>query len=195
MAAVNWTRLGVASLFGLAAYFFARRAFAAPLARSRALEIRVADPEPEPLAVAPGPVLPTDQPQFPWENATRAKPYISAFREAEVRNGLPRGLLSRVAYQESRFDPAAVSPAGARGMLQILPSTARDLGINPDDPFQAIEGAARYLAQLRRRFGNLTLALAAYNWGQGNLSRSGIGAAPAETREYVADITADVSLG
>lgn len=111
--------------------------------------------------------------------------YAAMFRAAEQRNGLPAGLLNAVAKHESSYNPRAVSPAGARGLMQIMPATARELGVDPMKPEQAIDGAARLLASNLRRFDSVELAVAAYNAGAGAVSRYG-GIPPyAETRAYV----------
>lgn len=114
--------------------------------------------------------------------------YDDAFTEAERGNGLPAGLLKRMAWTESRFDPAARSPVGALGLMQFMPTTARDMRINPMDPYQSIKGAGAYMRQLYNRFGNWEEAVAAYNWGQGNVARLGLAAAPAETRNYLTSV-------
>lgn len=129
----------------------------------------------------------------------RAAPYAEAIRTAEVNFSLPSGLLARLLYQESRFRPEIIdgrvaSSAGAQGIAQFMPGTARELGIDPLDAQASIGAAARYLRAQFDRFGSWAQALAAYNWGPGNLQRKGLGAAPAETRRYVADILADVGL-
>lgn len=129
-----------------------------------------------------------------WKYDPRGNQYDSAFNAAEAQYGLPAGMLRRVAWQESRFDPLAVSPVGALGLMQFMPSTAASLGVNPADPFSSITGAAKYLASLYRQTGTWTLALAAYNWGIGNVNNYGIAQAPAETRQYVASITADLGI-
>lgn len=125
--------------------------------------------------------------------------YRDLFAEMETKYELPRGLLSRVAWQESRFRADIItgetrSPAGAVGIMQFMPGTAAELGINPLVPEQAIPAAARYLRALRREFGNWPDALAAYNWGAGNVYkwRRGEKTLPEETRDYIADISADV---
>ncbi|WP_380163574.1 transglycosylase SLT domain-containing protein [Jannaschia sp. R86511] len=119
----------------------------------------------------------------------------AAFQAATTRYDLPVGLLQAVAHQESGMRTDAVSPAGARGLMQIMPATARELGVDPMDPAQAIDGAARYLRQQLDAFGSLDLALAAYNAGPGNVRRHD-GVPPfAETRNYVAAITAAMGRG
>jgi len=132
-----------------------------------------------------------------WQPPGRAAPYLAAIAAAEDSNGIPRNLLARLLYQESRFrediiSGATSSPAGALGIAQFMPATAAEFGLNPLDPYASIAAAGRYLAQLYRRFGNWPEALAAYNWGQGNVSRKGLAAAPLETRNYVAQITGDI---
>ena len=111
--------------------------------------------------------------------------YAALFRAAEQRNNLPAGLLNAVAKHESSYNPNAVSPAGARGLMQIMPATARELGVDPMIPEQAVDGAARLLASNLRQFGSVDLAVAAYNAGAGAVARYG-GIPPyAETRAYV----------
>jgi cell wall-associated NlpC family hydrolase len=112
-------------------------------------------------------------------------PYASTFAAAASRHGVPASLLAAVAKVESNYNPGAVSPAGARGLMQFMPGTARDFGINPMDPAQAIDGAARKLAADLKTFGSLPLALAAYNAGGGAVRKYG-GIPPyAETQAYV----------
>ena len=107
--------------------------------------------------------------------------------------GLPVGYLARLIWQESRFNPAALSPAGAQGIAQFMPSTARMRGVaNPFDPAEAMARSAEYLDFLELKFGNLGLAAAAYNGGEGRIGRyvaNGGGILPAETREYVMIVT------
>jgi hypothetical protein len=117
-------------------------------------------------------------------------PYADLFNRAGARHGVPAALLAAVAKVESGYDAAAVSPAGALGLMQIMPATAGGLGINPRDPAQAVDGAARILKANLREFGSLPLALAAYNAGGGAVRRYG-GIPPfAETQAYVPKVTA-----
>ena len=105
---------------------------------------------------------------------------------------LPKGFLARLVWQESRFDPGAVSPAGAQGIAQFMPATGRLRGLRDAyDPAEALARSAEYLQFLRQRFGNLGLAAAAYNAGEGALERITTrgGFIPYETRDYVTIIT------
>lgn len=112
-------------------------------------------------------------------------PYADLFTRAGARHGVDASLLAAVASQESSFNASAVSPAGAQGLMQFMPATARGLGVNALDPTSAIDGAARYLSSLSKQFGSTELALAAYNAGPGTVSRHG-GIPPyPETQNYV----------
>ncbi len=118
-------------------------------------------------------------------SAITGVPYADLFTRAGARHGVDASLLAAVASQESGFNASAVSPAGAQGLMQFMPATAKGLGVNPLDPTSAIDGAARYLSSLSRQFGSTELALAAYNAGPGTVSRHG-GIPPyPETQNYV----------
>lgn len=102
----------------------------------------------------------------------------------EDEHGLPRGLLYAVEMTESGGNPEAVSPAGATGVMQLMPRTAKELDVDPYDPAQSIQGGARMLGRLLRQYhGNLERALQAYNFGEGNLARGK--PLPRETQQYV----------
>lgn len=112
--------------------------------------------------------------------------------QAAAKYGLDPRLLSAQIKAESSFNPRAVSPKGARGLMQLMPDTAAELGVaDPFDPVQNIEGGAKYMRQLIDKYqGNVNAALHAYNWGMGNVDRQGLEKAPKETRDYVAKIRA-----
>lgn len=119
-------------------------------------------------------------------------PFGAEITAAARRHGIDPALLAGLVRQESNFDPSAGSPAGARGLTQLMPATAAGLGVSDvTDPAQALEGGARYLAQQLERFGgDVTLALAAYNAGPGAVQRHG-GVPPyAETQSYVKKVQA-----
>lgn len=125
------------------------------------------------------------QAQAPTATALLDVPFAEEINAAAARHGVDPRLLAAVARAESGFNPSAVSPAGARGLMQIMPATARELGVDPMDPAQAADGAARYLASQLDQFGSVELALAAYNAGPGNVRRYN-GIPPFnETRTYV----------
>ena len=124
-------------------------------------------------------------------------PYDDLITSSANQYGIPPQVLYKLLYTESRFRPDIIdgrtkSPAGALGIAQFMPATAQqELGSTAAalDPAQAIPGAARYLAKLQRQLGgDLTKAVAAYNWGIGNVQRKGLSAAPKETRDYAMNI-------
>ncbi|HEX5644881.1 MAG TPA: lytic transglycosylase domain-containing protein [Erythrobacter sp.] len=131
------------------------------------------------------------QPVSHGEVSARGVPaaYAAKVAELSMRYDLSPALIEALVWQESRWRHGAVSPKGARGLAQLMPGTARDLGVDPDDPYANLEGGARYLrAQLNRFGGDLEKALAAYNAGPGRVERAGGVPRIAETRQYVAAI-------
>jgi hypothetical protein len=117
-------------------------------------------------------------------------PYGATFAAAAREHGVPAALLAAVAKVESNYNPRAVSHAGAQGLMQFMPATARDYGVDPFDPASAIDGAARKLAADLKAFGSVPLALAAYNAGAGAVRQHG-GIPPyAETQAYVPKVLA-----
>ena len=131
------------------------------------------------------------------DNEKKYAPLIAA---AENEHGIPAGVLHRLLKQESHFRTdiitgATRSPVGALGIAQFMPATAKDEGINPLDPVASINGAGRYLAKLYQSTGSWQKAVAAYNWGVGNVKKkvtaygsNWLAYAPTETKNYVATI-------
>lgn len=119
--------------------------------------------------------------------------YAPAIAKAETDFGIPAGMLHRLLKQESAFRTDIItgkikSAVGAMGIAQFMPATAKEeLGSVAAalDPDQSIPGAARYLKKLQRMTGTWEKAVAAYNWGVGNVTRKGLAAAPRETQDYV----------
>lgn len=125
---------------------------------------------------------------------TSACPIPARFRPAFVRaardSGQELAMLVAVAEVESRFEPTARSRADARGLLQVLPSTAASLNLNPDDPASNVLAGARYLKLLFDRYQTTDLAFAAYNAGPTAVDRAGGIAPSSETLTYVANVQA-----
>lgn len=131
--------------------------------------------------------------QFGVHAGAARQRWLSLAAEVERKYALPAGLLGATMHVESNFDPLARSGAGAIGLMQLMPTTARGLGVEPRDPEQAIEGAGRYYRQLLGMVGgDLNSAVAAYNWGPGALRANGLDAAPAETRAHVKKVLAAI---
>jgi len=115
--------------------------------------------------------------------------YRSLAYQTAQKYGINPDLFVRQIQAESAFNPAAVSSAGAIGLGQLMPATAKELGVDPTDPAQNLEGAARYMKQLLGRYkGDQTLALAAYNAGMGNVDKAGGVPNFKETQNYIAKI-------
>jgi cell wall-associated NlpC family hydrolase len=144
--------------------------------------------DPAPFATAPAGTAPLAR-TATTTTAPAGTPFADLFQSAGTTHGVDPSLLAAVARQESGFDPRAVSPAGAQGLMQLMPGTARGLGVaDPFDPAQAVDGAARLLDDLLTRFGSVELALAAYNAGPGAVLRyDGVPPYP-ETRAYVQSV-------
>jgi hypothetical protein len=120
----------------------------------------------------------------------------AAIDKASAANNLDRIFFTRLLWKESLFDPNAVSPAGAQGIAQFMPGTAEIRKLeDPFDPMAAISASAAFLADLKKDFGNLGLAAAAYNAGEGRVVRwlNGESNLPDETEGYVASITGRIA--
>ena len=112
-------------------------------------------------------------------------PYLAMAREAAVRNGVPADMFLKLVQQESGWTAYAKSHKGALGLAQLMPETARRLNVDPLDPYQNLDGGARYLSRQYRKFGSWRLALAAYNAGPEAVRKYG-GVPPyKETQNYV----------
>jgi hypothetical protein len=166
-----------------------------------------------PVAPVPSPVLARiangDPREFEDEGGTPPKAYIlpvaqptvprltrtamcHAVASAARANDLPVPFFANLIWQESTFNPRSVSPAGAQGVAQFMPGTAKEYGLNnPFEPIQALHAAGRFLGRLLAQFGNLGLAAAAYNAGPGRVSdfMTKRRKLPDETKNYVVRIT------
>lgn len=124
--------------------------------------------------------------------ARAANDFCPVIGQEARKSGLPVGFFTRLIWTESRFDPDAVSPAGAQGVAQFMPRTASSRGLlNPFSPVEALRESASYLHELLQSFGNLGLAAAAYNAGPGRLAHwlNGQDELPSETVDYVLAVT------
>jgi soluble lytic murein transglycosylase-like protein len=141
-----------------------------------------AEVDPAPASVTPETLVAESAGPATWRNR---------IAELAAKYDVSPTLLEAVVWQESRWQPGAVSPAGARGLAQLMPGTARAMGVNPDDPHANLEGGARYLRmQLDAFDGDIEKALAAYNAGPARVARAGGVPAIRETQNYVASIMA-----
>jgi cell wall-associated NlpC family hydrolase len=150
-------------------------------------EVRIEDVKATPVAIRR--VLGV----VPPRSATGSSAYDPLFEAAGTRNGVSPDVLRAVARAESGLNPDAVSPAGAVGLMQLMPATAKGLGVDPRNPAQAVDGAARLLKGNLDRFGSLDQALAAYNAGSGAVARAGGVPNYSETQQYVRRILDELS--
>jgi hypothetical protein len=168
--------------------------------RLAAASVALALAQPLPLRAEPGKDASSPastSPQMPEAKAPpsrlSADDICRSLAQAAADNGLPVDFFTRLIWQESRFNPAAVSPKGAMGIAQFMPGTASGRGLaDPFDPLLALRESASYLNELRTTFrGNLGLAAAAYNAGPGRVEAwlAGRGGLPAETQAYVRSVT------
>jgi hypothetical protein len=170
---------------------------AGPAVADPALRVAALDPAPRPDAAA------VAEAPDPHRRCTRDKSACIArstyipdvcrtIEDAARTHGIDGGFFARLLWKESLFDAAAVSPAGAQGIAQFMPGTAKLRGLEDAfNPAEALYASAAYLADLARAYGNLGLAAVAYNGGEARADRfvAGTGGLPDETRAYVAAIT------
>lgn len=116
------------------------------------------------------------------------KPWAGAIEQAATDNGIDPALLASLVKHESGFRPDAVSHAGAIGLAQLMPGTARGLGVDPHDPAANLDGGARYLREQLDRFGTPQLALAAYNAGPNRVAQANGVPQISETQRYVQNV-------
>jgi soluble lytic murein transglycosylase-like protein len=142
--------------------------------------------------LADGTLLFTDRPPPGRRQAVPARDFDSQVREAAARHGVDPLLVHAVIRAESNYDPGAVSPKGAAGLMQLMPQTAKRYGVaDRFDAAQSLDGGVRYLRDLLALFGgDLALALAAYNAGEQAVIRHGLRVPPyAESRRYVSRVS------
>lgn len=164
-------------------------ALPAAAASSQSVALDLAGPVPADLLV------PEEIVANPYLHASALpQTYRAKVMELSARFDLSPTLIEALVWQESRWRQGAVSPKGAQGLAQLMPGTARELGVDPSDPFANLEGGARYLRQQIDRFdGDLEKALAAYNAGPGRVEKAGGIPRIRETQEYVAAIMGRLS--
>jgi soluble lytic murein transglycosylase-like protein len=153
----------------------------------------------QPVAAADSLVPPVVPPPVASGDRTGAglEPWREAIAQVSARHGVPAWLVTNVVRQESGGNAQATSPAGAMGLMQLMPGTAAELGVEaPYDPMQNLEGGVRYLARMITMFdGDLTRAVAAYNAGPGAVARHG-GVPPyRETQDYVRRVLGETLNG
>lgn len=176
------------STSGLSRAVSTLQAYMANLDESAALVRRTGSAEP---SQEPGPVAPeqVQQKNLRLSEPSRGANLEQVIEKAANRYGVEAGLIKAVIKAESNFNPRAVSLAGAQGLMQLMPATARGLGITDAfDPEQNIMAGTRFLKQLLNRYdGDLDATLAAYNWGPGNVDRRA-DQLPRETRDYLVKV-------
>ncbi len=182
------------------AALFAALAILAPCARAEApgeIQLAALAPPPRPApTVASGPAPAEERCTADRAACIRLASYVAdvcgVIETAAQRNQLDPNFFARLIWKESLFDAGAISPAGAQGIAQFMPGTAKLRGLaDPFNPAEALFASALYLAELARDYGNIGLAAVAYNGGEARAERflAEKAALPAETRAYVQAIT------
>ncbi len=156
--------------------------------QTRLLDNRLSKQYSASVRLQPNPVAVQKDTAIPRFRGNYKGQYLSVAKAVARKHAVPEDLFLRLVQQESGWNPSAVSHAGATGLAQLMPGTAKKLGVNIHDPNQNLDGGARYLRMMYDRFGTWRLALAAYNAGPGAVEKHS-GIPPyAETRNYVAVI-------
>lgn len=131
----------------------------------RVLDARAAEQDRASVSLSQPRIYIPGTPDAALADSAYSGPYLEPALSAAERHHVPPDLFVRLVQVESGWNPAAISPKGAIGLAQIMPQTARRLGIDPRNPLQNLDGGARYLRQMYERFGSWPLAVAAYNSG------------------------------
>lgn len=153
--------------------------------QTRLLDTRLAKQYSASVRLQPSPIVVPKDTAIPRFRGNYKGQYLTVAKAAARKHSVPEDLFLRLVQQESGWNPSAESHAGARGLAQLMPGTARKLGVDINNPHQNLEGGARYLRMMYNRFGSWRLALAAYNAGPGAVEKHS-GIPPyAETRNYV----------
>ncbi len=156
--------------------------------QTKVLDSRAASQYANSVRLQPTSVITPSKVSSPSYNGQYRGQYLEMARAAARRHGVPEDLFLRLVQQESGWNAKAKSHKGALGLAQLMPATARSLGVNPRDPRQNLEGGARYLRKQYDTFRSWRLALAAYNAGPGAVEKYN-GVPPyRETRDYVKKI-------
>lgn len=153
--------------------------------QTRLLDNRLSKQYSASVRLQPSPIVVPKESSIPSFRGNYKGEYLAVAKAAARKHSIPEDLFLRLVQQESGWNPSAQSHAGATGLAQLMPGTARKLGVNINDPHQNLEGGARYLRMMYNKFGSWRLALAAYNAGPGAVEKHA-GIPPyAETRNYV----------
>ena len=130
------------------------------------------------------------QPTLREDSAPKRNDIERLIDQVAQKVSLAPELIRSIVAAESDFQPHAVSPAGAQGLMQLMPATAKELGVEDSfDAEQNLLGGSVYIKQLLKKYdGDLDKALAAYNWGPGNVDRKGLDRMPEETRNYLSKV-------
>lgn len=176
---------GVAGAEGLVLSGGAHSRKAVFKSQTRLLDNRLSKQYSASIRLQPNPIVVPKDSAIPRFRGNYKGQYLSVAKAAARKHSIPEDLFLRLVQQESGWNPSAKSHAGATGLAQLMPATARKLGVDIHDPHQNLEGGARYLRMMYNKFGSWRLALAAYNAGPGAVEKHA-GIPPyAETRNYV----------